>query len=49
MQEGETSEELVMEPTMEAGVAVLSGDKPLGAVVQIDDGQRTSTRWFERR
>lgn len=28
-----------MEPTMEAGVEVLGGAKPLGAVVQIDDGQ----------
>jgi hypothetical protein len=28
-----------MEPTMEAGEAGLSGGKPLGAVVQIDDGQ----------
>jgi hypothetical protein len=35
----EASEGLVMEPTMEAGVEVLGGAKPLGAVVQIDDGQ----------
>ena len=28
-----------MEPTMEAGVEVLGGAKPLGAVVQIDNGQ----------
>ena len=28
-----------MEPTMESGVAAGSGVKPLGAVVQIDDGQ----------
>lgn len=28
-----------MEPTMEAGAAGVSGGKPLGSVVQIDDGQ----------
>jgi transposase-like protein len=28
-----------MEPTMESGVVGLGGGKPLGAVVQIDDGQ----------
>jgi hypothetical protein len=34
-----TSGELVMEPTMEAGVETGSGAKLLGAVVQIDDGK----------
>ena len=35
----EASEVLVMEPTMEAGVETESGSKPLGAVVQIDEGK----------
>ena len=35
----EASEGLVMEPTMEAGVELGSGSKPLGSVVQIDDGK----------